>query len=370
MEIPLIDLKANYHAVRGEVDLAISNVLEGQQFFPGPNVEGFEHEFAQYIGTQYAVGVSSGTDALQLALKAHGVGIGDGVIVPAFGFVATAAAVVTAGATPIFVDVDHNGLIDCVEVERLVRQRKNIKAVMAVHLYGQPINMAPLTCLQKDEGIVIIEDCAQAHGALYNMRKCGSIGDIGCFSFFPTKPLGAYGEAGAITTNNSEVAKRVRMLSNHGRIGSHMDAYGVVGYNERLDEIQAAVLRHKLRHLDDWLAKRVSLAGHYDYMLNGRPDWLTTLAHQPDGAYCYYVVQVRPLDRDPLREHLKARGIGTGIHYQEPITATVPYQHYPRVGEMAVSRRLADTILSLPMYPELTKGQVEVVCGAIKEFYV
>jgi len=366
-EIPLVDLKAQYRTIREEVRAAIDGVLDSMQLTIGPNVKAFDQEFAAFCGARHAIGVGSGTDALQLAIRALGISAGDEVITVSHTFFATVEAVLYSGARPILVDVDEKTFnMDLAAATQAITPRT--KAIMPVHLYGRTIDMKPLLALAKDHGLQIIEDACQSHGAkLDTGGMAGSAGKVSGFSFYCSKNLGAYGEAGSITTNDDALATELRSLREHGQSTRYY--HPVVGYNARLDEIQAAILRIKLRKLPEWNARRLAIARRYNDQLKGRG---VTTPEIPDGGrhvfHCY-VVRVPDGKRDALRRHLSERGIGTGVHYPVPIhlqeaSAFLGY----RQGDFPVTERLAGEVVSLPMYAELTDAQVDTVAGAVAEF--
>ena len=367
-EIPLVDLRAQYATIRDEVRAAIDAVLEGMQLTIGPNVRAFDDEFAAFCGTKHAIGVGSGTDALQLAIRALGISSGDEVITVSHTFFATVEAILYSGARPILVDVDERTMnIEAAAVAAAITPRT--KAVMPVHLYGRTVDMKPILALAKDHGLQVIEDACQAHGAVLDTgTKAGTAGRAAAFSFYCSKNLGAYGEAGSITTDDDTLAAELRSLREHGQSVRYF--HPVVGYNARLDEIQAAVLRIKLKRLPEWNRRRLAIARHYNEVL---ADSGARLPEIPAGEgrhvfYCY-VVRVPHPKRDPLRTFLAERGIGTQVHYPVPIhlQEAASFLGY-RKGDLPVTERLSDEVVSLPMYAELTDAQIETVASAVKEF--
>lgn len=366
-DIPLVDLKAQYRTIRDEVRAAIDGVLDSMQLTIGPNVKAFDQEFAAFCGTRHAIGVGSGTDAIQLAVRALGISAGDEVITVSHTFFATVEAVLYSGARPILVDVDEKTFnMDLVAASQAITPRT--KAIMPVHLYGRTVDMKPLLALAKENGLQIIEDACQSHGATLDVGgKAGSAGRASAFSFYCSKNLGAYGEAGSITTNDDALAAELRSLREHGQ--SMRYYHPVVGYNARLDEIQAAILRIKLRKLPEWNARRLAIARHYDDRLK---DSGVVTPEIPDGGrhvfHCY-VVRVPDGRRDALRAYLSERGIGTGVHYPVPIhlQEAAGFLGY-RQGDLPVTERLANEVVSLPMYAELTDAQVDTVASAVAEF--
>jgi dTDP-4-amino-4,6-dideoxygalactose transaminase len=366
-EIPLVDLKAQYATIRDEVRQAIDEVLDSMQLTIGPNVRAFDKEWAEYCGTTHAIGVGSGTDALQLAIRACGVSSGDEVITVSHTFFATVEAIVYANARPILVDVDERSmLMDMASVASRITPRT--KAIIPVHLYGRTVDLKPLKQITQDRGITIIEDAAQAHGALLDDgRKAGTGGRVNCFSFYCSKNLGAYGEAGSITTNDDKLADDLRALREHGQSTRYY--HPIVGYNARLDEIQAAILRIKLRRLDEWNARRRAIAARYNQQLAG-VDVITP--EIPSGGrhvfYCY-AIRVPGGRRDALRAYLAERGVGTQIHYPVPIHMQDAAQFLGyRKGDLPVTERVAGEVLSLPMYAELTDAQIDRVAAAVTGF--
>jgi len=366
-EIPLVDLKAQYRTIKDEVRAAIDDVLEGMQLTIGPNVKAFDAEFAAFCGAKHAIGVGSGTDALQLVIRALGISSGDEVITVSHTFFATVEAVLYSGARPILVDVDEKTFnMDIAAAAQAITPRT--KAIMPVHLYGRTIDMKPLLALARDRGLQIIEDACQAHGAMLDTGgKAGNAGNASAFSFYCSKNLGAYGEAGSITTNDDALAAELRSLREHGQSTRYY--HPVVGYNARLDEIQAAILRIKLRKLPEWNARRQAIARHYNEQFAGSTVITPEIPTGGRHVFHCYVIRVPDGKRDALKQHLGERGIGTGVHYPVPIhlqeaSAFLGY----RRGDFPVTERLAGEVLSLPMYAELTDAQVEIVAGAVKEF--
>jgi dTDP-4-amino-4,6-dideoxygalactose transaminase len=365
-QIPLVDLRANYAGIRDEVREAIDGILEGMQLTIGPNVRAFDQEWAAYCGTKHAVGVGSGTDALQLAIRALGIAPGDEVITVSFSFFATAEAIFYSGARPIFVDIDERTFnIDVAQVADRITPRT--KAIIPVHLYGRTAEMKRLLDVARDHNVAVIEDAAQAHGARMDTGgKSGTAGKLGCFSFYCSKNLGAYGEAGSIVTDDDDLAESLRRLREHGQVTRYY--HPIVGYNARLDEIQAAVLRIKLKRLDQWNARRRTIARLYTSLLGG------TGVVTPEDAgdrhvWHIYAIRVPGGRRDAMKDFLAERGVGTGIHYPVPIHLQDAAQFLGnREGELPVTERVAKEVLSLPMYPELTDEQAGYVADAVKAF--
>ena len=363
--IPLVDLHAQYAPLRDEMLLALADVLDGMHLFLGPNQQAFEREFADYCGTADAIGVSNGTDAIELALRALGIGAGDDVITQPNSFIATAEAISAAGARPVFVDVDpETSTLDPRLLEAAITPRT--KAIIPVHLYGRPADMTAIVAIAHAHAIAVIEDACQAHGATLNGQRAGSLGDLACFSFYFSKNLGAYGEGGAVTTNDTTLAERVRLYRDHGSRVRYQ--HEVVGRNARLDEMQAAILRIKLRHLDRWNALRRANAAKLSAALSGTS--LTLPVPGGDAVrevFHLYVVQ-HPR-RDALKDFLTQRGIGVGIHYPLPIHLQPAYSSLGYTsGSFPVTERLAPQILSLPIYAELTDVQIERIADAVRAF--
>ena len=367
-EIPLVDLKAQYATIRDEVRAAIDDVLESMQLTIGPNVKAFDQEFASYIGTKHSIGVGSGTDALQLAIRACGVSSGDEVITVSHTFFATVEAILYANARPILVEVDEKTMpIDPAAVAAAITPRT--KAIIPVHLYGRAVDLKPLKQIAQDRNITIIEDAAQAHGALLDDgKKAGSGGRVNCFSFYCSKNLGAYGEAGSITTNDDRLAEELRALREHGQSTRYY--HPVIGYNARLDEIQAAILRIKLRKLEEWNARRRALARMYDQRLAGSGVIVPEIPSDIRRHVFYtYTIRVPGGRRDDLRKYLGERGIGTQIHYPVPIhlQQSAEFLGY-RKGDMPITEKVASEVLSLPMFAELTEQQLERVADSVRAF--
>ena len=360
--IPFNDLKAQYAQIKPEVDAAIQAVLESSQFVLGPAVESFERQFAAYCRASEAVAVNSGTSALHLALLAAGVGPGDEVITVPFTFVATVAAIEYTGAKPVLVDVEPDCFtMDPGAIERAVTSRT--RAVMPVHLFGQAADMDPILDIARRHGLAVIEDACQAHGAEYKGRRAGSMGDIGCFSFYPGKNLGAFGEGGAAVTNNSQYAESMRLLRSWGEKSRYQHL--VKGFNYRMDGIQGAVLGVKLRHLEAWTEARRAHAARYEALLSGSD--VAPPKERPGARHVFSVYAVRVVNRDARRAALAEQGVQTGIHYPIPVHLQPAYRDlgYPP-GSFPVSERLAAEVLSLPVYPEMTEAQIDAVGRALR----
>lgn len=364
--IPFVDLKAQYLSIKDEIDAAVAAVIENGRFVLGDEGVAFEAEFAAYCGVKHCIGVGSGTAALQLALKACDVGPGDEVITVSHTFIATASAVSWTGATPVFVDIDPmTYTMDVEQAAAAISPRT--KAILPVHLYGQCADMDPLLALAQEHDLWVVEDACQAHGATYKGRKAGSMGHLGCFSFYPSKNLGAFGDAGAMVTNDQELAKRVRLLRNHGQVRKCY--HDSKGYNSRLDEIQAAVLRVKLRCLDEWNAARRQVAAQYNELLH---DSLQIPRVRAENEHVYHLYVIASEQRDALQRHLRARGIETLIHYPVPIHCQTAYARqgdFKVISSLTTTEQVAGRVLSLPMYPELSRCNVQYGAQAISDFH-
>ncbi|RZU00797.1 DegT/DnrJ/EryC1/StrS family aminotransferase [Rivibacter subsaxonicus] len=360
--IPFVDLKAQYASIKTEVNAAIQGVLESCQFTLGSEVVAFEQEFAAYCQGQHGIGVNTGTSALHMALLAAGIGPGDEVITVPFTFVATVAAIQYAGATPVLVDIDPKTFtIDVGAIEAAITPRT--KAIMPVHLYGQPADMDPILEIARRHGLIVIEDACQAHGAEYKGRRVGSIGDMGCFSFYPGKNLGACGEGGMVVTNNAEYARTIRMLRDWGAEKKYHHV--MKGYNFRLEGIQGAVLRVKLRHLEAWTEARRRAAASYERHLAG--SGIATPQAAAYARHVYHVYAIRTQHRQAWQEQLLAAGIQTGVHYPIPVHLQPAYADLGYgVGAFPHAERASAEVLSLPMFPELSEAQCETVCAALR----
>ena len=363
IKVPYLDLKAQYQSIKPEIDAAISRVLDSCQFVLGPEVAAFEQEFAAYCGAAECIALNSGTSALHLALLAAGAGPGDEVITVPFTFVASVAAVTYSGARPVLIDIDPRSFtMDPAAIEAAITPRT--KVILPVHLYGQSADMDPIMEVARRHKLIVIEDAAQAHGAKYKGRAVGSIGDMGCFSFYPGKNLGAYGEGGAVTTNNAEHARTVRMLRDWGQDRKYHHV--LRGFNYRMEGFQGAILRVKLRHLDAWTNQRRAVVGQYNELLADcsvqRPP------EMPWGRHVYHVYTLRSEDRDGLQASLQADGIQTGIHYPVPVHLQPAYADlgYGR-GAFPAAEEAARQVLSLPLYPELSSEAVAEVAAAVKK---
>lgn len=360
------DLKREHIAIRKEVEGAVKRVLDSGWYILGKELVAFEVEFARYIGSSYAIGVASGTEALQIALMALSIGKGDQVITAVNTAIPTAMAITSAGASPTFVDIDENTFnISIAGIEKAITKRT--KAIIPVHLYGNPCNMSEVLRIAKKYKIAVVEDCAQAHGASYKNRKVGTFGDLGAFSFYPTKNLGCYGDGGAVVTDSKALAEKVKLLRNYGQSTRYV--CDVEGINSRLDEVQAAILRVKLRNLDRYIARRREIVALYGRDL-ASIDEVTVPYRIEDTQHAFHLYVIRCAMRDRLKEYLDKKGIETQIHYPvqlhlQKAFSTLGY----RRGAFPVAEKLAGEILSLPIFPALQNEEVAVICKSIKEFY-
>ena len=360
--IPLVDLQTQYRSIKPEIDAAIARVLENAQFILGPAVSAFEADFARFCGVAEAVGVSSGTSALHLALVAAGIGPGDEVVTVPYTFVATVAAIEYAGARPVFVDVEPDyWTMDPARLEAAITPRT--KAIMPVHLYGQPADMDAIVAIARRHGLMVIEDAAQAHGSEYKGRRCGSLGDLGCFSFYPGKNLGAYGEGGAVVTNDVALARKIRLLRAWGEETRYEHKFRA--FNYRMDGIQGAVLGVKLKHLERWTEARRTHAADYTRQLAGTA---AQPPHERPGVrHVYHVYVVLLKERDQWRARLSDAGVQTGVHYPIPVHLQPAYRDLGHVeGDFPVSEAAARQVLSLPIYPELTTAQIGEVVSLLR----
>jgi dTDP-4-amino-4,6-dideoxygalactose transaminase len=378
--IPMLDLRAQFETIGPEIRSAIEEVLAAQQFVVGPQGEALEEEIAAASGVRHAVGVASGTEALELGLHACGVGLGDEVIVPAFTFIATGSAVSALGGRPVFADIEPATFnLDPDQIEARITPRT--RAIVVVHLFGLAADMDPILAVAEKHGIPVIEDNAQSFGATYRGRKTGSMGRLGCLSFYPSKNLGAYGDAGMIVTNDDKLAIRLRALRNHGQTGQYLSTER--GWNSRLDEMQAAVLRVKLRHLTEWTAKRQAHAQLYDSLLKDLPGIIPPRV-PPGREHVYYLYTLRvegraggytrPNDKgnearsDLVQQKLKERGVASMVYYPVPLHLQPLYALLGgKPGDLRVSERAAREVLSIPIYPEMTSEQIKHVAGAVRE---
>ena len=363
MQIPLVDLHAQYQTIKNEVDEAIARVISSSAFIGGDDLQQFEKEFASYCEAKSCVGVGNGTDALYLALRALDIGVGDEVITVAHTFIATAETISLVGARPVFIDIDEpTMLMNPEKLEAAITPRT--RAVIPVHLYGHPCEMDRIMTIARAHGLKVIEDAAQAHGARWRDRRVGSLGDVACFSFYPGKNLGAYGDGGAVVSNDERVIERIRMLANHGRLDKYV--HQTEGVNSRLDGLNAAILRVKLRHLDNWNAARRRHAEHYMERLRPGGAILPFVSSDAEAVWHLFVVRVR--DRDAVQRKLQKRGIAAGVHYPVPLHRQPAYKYlnFPE-GSLPTTDQVAAHVLSLPMYPELTEEQIGFVAQLLDE---
>jgi dTDP-4-amino-4,6-dideoxygalactose transaminase len=364
LPIPLVDLKAQSAAIRREIDAAIRGTLDQTAFIMGERVRSFEAEFAEFCGTRFGIAASSGTTALHLALVGCGVGRDDEVITVAHTFIATAEAICHCGATPVFVDVDpEDYCIDPALIEAAITART--KAIIPVHLYGHCADMEAVLAVANRHGLKVIEDAAQAHGAPCNGNRAGNMGDCGCFSFYPGKNLGAYGDGGMVTTNDEDSARFLRMLANHGRETKY--EHDIIGYNYRMDALQAAILSVKLKHLDESTRARQRLAQRYNELMRDLPIQLPVERR----GHVYHLFVIQCDDRDDLAKALRAEGISTGLHYPLPLHVQPCFRDLPTAGEgrLPITEKAAKRIISLPLFPELTDEQQDRVVAAVRNFF-
>jgi dTDP-4-amino-4,6-dideoxygalactose transaminase len=361
IQVPFLDLKAQYQSIKSEINVAIIGVLDSSQFILGAEVAAFEQEFARYCGAAECIALNSGTSALHLALLAAEVGPGDEVITVPFTFVASVAAILYTGARPVFVDIDRRSFtMNPTLIEAAISPRT--KAILPVHLYGQPADMDPILEIARRNGLIVIEDAAQAHGARYKGRPVGIIGDIGCFSFYPTKNLGAYGEGGAVITNNPNYAKKIRMLRDWGQDRKYHHL--LRGFNYRMEGLQGAILRVKLRHLEQWTEARRAAAAKYNQLLTNSALELPTESLR--AVHVYHLYTVRGKDRDGLQKALHGEGIQTSVHYALPVHLQPAYADLGySEGAFPESEKAALEVLSLPLFPEITDKQIEKVSHAL-----
>lgn len=363
MNVPFVDLKAQYGPIASDVDAAMRRVIANADFILGDELRAFERDFAQYCEADFAVGVDSGISALELALRAYDISPGDEVITTTHTFIATVSAVSFTGAQPVLVDIDpQTYTIDPAAAEAAITSRT--KAILPVHLYGQAADMDAILDIAKKHNLVVIEDACQAHGGRYKGKRLGSLGDAGCFSFYPAKNLGCYGDGGALVTNKPDIAEKVRMLRNYGQREKYRHEY--MAYNRRLDTLQAAILRVKLAHLDDWNAARRKAASLYDELL-GDVEGVTTPCACEDRFHVYHLYVIEHDRRDALMAHLRGSGVSAGLHYPTPVHLQPCYAELGvSEGSLPASERAATRVLSLPMYPEITEEMVRYVCDVVR----
>lgn len=360
--IPIIDLQEEYRQIKLKIQLVIEKILENSSFILGQECEKFEKEFADYLGIRYGIAVNSGSDALFLALRALGIKNGDEVITVPNTFISTVDAISRNNGTPVFVDIDPNSY--CINPKLIEEKITNkTRAIIPVHLYGHPAEMDEIIKIAKKHKLFVVEDCAQAAGAEFKGKKVGGFGDIGCFSFYPTKNIGAYGDGGMMVTNNSNTAKLLRMLRNYGSAKKYH--YQIIGINSRLDEIQAAILRIKLRYLDEWNLQRQEIASAYNKLLN-------KTTNVPNGNYikhAYYLYTIKHKDRDKLQKYLQNEGIETMIHYPIPVHLQESYSYLGyRRGSLPRAEKVSKQVLSLPMHPFLTSKEVQRIANLVNNF--
>lgn len=365
MEVPFLDLKAQYLSIKKEIDAAISGVFETTSFAGGKYVAQFEEEFASFCTTKYAIGCGSGTDALLLALRAFGIGKGDEVITVPNTFIATVEAIHLCGATAVFADVNElDFTMDPRVLESIITD--NTKAIIPVHLYGQMAPMDPIMALASKYNLIVIEDACQAHGAEYRGNRAGSIGDAGCFSFYPGKNLGAYGEAGAVVSNDSYISEKIKVLRDHGQSKKYY--HDVIGWNSRMDGLQGAVLSVKLQHLFEWNRSRINHAAYYNKALENIPD--LSLPHcRTENKHIYHIYPLITQNRDAILNQLKAKKVYCGIHYPVPIHLQKAFSNNRAPGVYPNAEKCAQQELSLPMFPELSRNQMDYVIKSIRDLY-
>ncbi|MBM3249181.1 MAG: DegT/DnrJ/EryC1/StrS family aminotransferase [Candidatus Omnitrophica bacterium] len=364
MKVPFIDLNSQYKEIKREIKIPLDNLFRKSSYILGEDVKLLETEFASYCNAKYAVGLNSGTDALFLSLLSLGIKKGDEVIVPSFTFIATALAVSFAGAKPVFVDIDEKTYnIDPAKIKKAIT--KKTKAIIPVHLYGQSADMQPILKIAREYNLKVIEDACQAHGALYHGKKCGSIADIGCFSFYPTKNLGAFGDAGMVVTNDKKIYEKILVLRDCGRKGRY--EHVIKGYNSRLDSIQAIILRAKLKRLDRWNKKRQINSRYYSALLKDEKNIILPKTSK-NLSHIYHVYAVRVKNRDKVYDELRKRGIGVLIHYSKPLHLQKAYKELNyKKGDFPVAEKIAREILSLPMSPHLTKKEIMFVAQQLRQ---
>jgi dTDP-4-amino-4,6-dideoxygalactose transaminase len=367
MQIPLVDLKAQYERIKDAIDAAMQEVIATSAFIGGPYVRAFEEAFAKFCEVKHCIGVGNGTDALFISLKSLGVGVGDEVITAANTFIATSEAITATGAQVVFCDIDPKTYnIDVSLIEAKITPRT--KAIIPVHLYGQPADMHPILELARQYGLKIIEDAAQAHGARYKGQRVGSLGDVACFSFYPGKNLGAYGDGGAIVTNDDALALKIRMFANHGRVDKY--DHKIEGMNSRLDGLQAAILSVKLQYLEEWTEARRQRASLYNHLLADSEIITPVEIEDARAVYHLYVVRLRNEARDAVCQELLRCGIGVGIHYPIALPNLQAYGHLEKLERAYPEATLASQeILSLPLYPELKESEAQYIAKMLKESY-
>ncbi|XRO75841.1 DegT/DnrJ/EryC1/StrS family aminotransferase [Methanocaldococcus sp. 28A] len=361
--ISFVDLRREYQEIKKEINQVIQRVLESGWFILGKELEAFEKEFAEYLGAKHVIGVNSGSDALYLAVKALGVSKDDEVITVSHTFISTVDAITRNGAKPVFVDIDpETYTIDVSQIEKKITEKT--KAIVPVHLYGHPADMDPILEIAEEYGLYVIEDASQAHGAEYKGRKVGNIGDVGCFSFYPTKNLGAYGDGGVVVTNDDELAEKLRVLRSYG--SSKKYYHNLIGVNSRLDELQAAILRVKLKYLDEWNKRRRKMAKLYNKLLEDYE--VITPIEKVWAKHVYHLYIIRHKERDKLQKYLSENGIQTQIHYPIPVHKQKAYVDLGINVQLPITEKISNEILSLPMHPWLKEEEVKYICETIKKF--
>jgi dTDP-4-amino-4,6-dideoxygalactose transaminase len=363
MKVPFVDLWAQYQSIKHEIDTAVDAVIKSSAFIGGQYVKQFEGKFAAYCGAKYCVGVGNGTDSIYIVLRALGIGPGDEVITVANSFIATSEAITMTGARVVFVDCDPQTYnIDCKKVPAAITPRT--KAIVPVHLYGQPSDMKTLNAIAREHNLCVVEDAAQAHGAEYDGCRAGTLGSASCFSFYPGKNLGAYGDGGAIVTDDESLADRCRMIANHGRLKKYDHEFE--GVNSRLDGLQAAILSVKLKHLDDWTQKRIANAALYKDLLSN--SGVICPFEAPNVKHVYHLFVIQVPRREAIQKYLNAKGIATGIHYPIPLPNLMAYRYLGHnQNDFPNATELSTKILSLPMFAELAREQIEYVCAELKQ---
>jgi len=366
MNVPFVDLKAQYQSLKGEIDAAIQSVIDKTAFVGGPYVREFEIAFAEKYGVKHCISCANGTDAIYITLKALGIGPGDEVITVANSWISTSETISQAGAKPVFVDIDPDYYhIDPRRIEEKISSKT--KAVIPVHLFGQPASIDEIRAICRNHNLFLIEDCAQAHFATYNGHKVGTFGIAGTFSFYPGKNLGAYGDAGAIVTNDEDLAKQARMFANHGSLRRHH--HDIEGINSRLDGIQAAILSAKLKYIDEWNVARNKNALIYNRLLSGIGQ-VQIPKIRPNSFHIFHLYVIRSIKRNELADFLASKGIGTGIHYPTALPFMPAYgylNHKP--SDFPIAYKIQEEVLSLPMFPELNDEQIQYVATSVKEFF-
>jgi dTDP-4-amino-4,6-dideoxygalactose transaminase len=367
IKIPFVDLKAQYNSIKSEVDSAIKNIIEETSFIGGPSIREFEKKFAEMLGVKHCIGVANGTDAIYIALRMLGVGRGDEVITSASSWISTSETITQTGATPVFVDIEKDTFtIDVNAIERAIS--KKTKAIIPVHLYGQAADILQIKALCDKHNLFLIEDCAQSHFTKYRGLYVGTFGNAATFSFYPGKNLGAYGDAGAIVTDDDQLAHKMRMYANHGALKKH--EHEMEGINSRLDTLQAAILRIKLPHIHEWTKMRIHNAALYSSLLKDIKN-IAVPVIKNDTVHTFHLYVIRTTLRNELKTFLEKHGIQTAIHYPTalPNLPAYSYLNYSKI-DFPIASTYQDQILSLPMYPELTREQIQFVCDTIKQFFI